>query len=152
MAKTLVAVIVCLSFAIPAFAAAPPQPKSAAAQTKPAKPAWSELTPAQQQVLAPLKDDWHELDTVRRGKWVKLAIRYPKMKPEQQRRLQKRMKDWAKLTPEQRRVAREKYMTIKKLPPEQRTQVKLQWEQYQQSLAAQSEAASTDASGSSTQQ
>lgn len=151
MAKTLVAVIVCLSFAVQAYAAAPPQPQSAVAQTKPAKPAWSALTPAQQQVLAPLKDDWHELDTVRRGKWVKVADQYPKMKPEQQQRLQKRMKDWAKLTPEQRRVAREKYTTIKKLPPAKREQVESQWQQYQQSLAPQSDAAGTGAS-SSTQQ
>ena len=57
MAKALVAIILCLSFAVPVFAAAPAQPK-AAAQTKPAKPDWSELTPAQQKVLSPLRDDW----------------------------------------------------------------------------------------------
>ena len=67
---------------------------------------------------------------------MKVANNYPKMKPEQQQRLQAQMKDWAKLTPEQRRVAREKYKTIKKLPPAQREQVKAQWQQYQQSLAA----------------
>jgi len=58
------------------------------------------------------------------------------MKPQEQQRLQMRMQEWAKLTPEQRRVAREKYKTIKKLPPDKREQVKAQWQQYQQSLAA----------------
>ena len=90
-------------------------------------------------------EDWSELDTVRRKKWVKIADGYPKLKPEQQQRLQTRMKDWAKLTPEQRRVAREKYKTIKKLPPAKRDEVKAQWEQYQQSLAAKSETSGQEA-------
>jgi hypothetical protein len=146
MAKALVAIILCLSFAAPVAAAAPVQPK-AAAQTKPAKPAkpdWSELTPARQNVLAPLKEGWGSLDTVSRKKWVGVADRYPKMKPAEQQRLQTRMKDWAKLTPEQRRVAREKYLALKKMPPAKREQVKTQWQQYQQSLAAKSEPGSQE--------
>ena len=102
-------------------------------------------------MLAPLKDDWKDLDTLRRAKWVKVAKAYPKMKPEQQQRLQAQMKDWAKLTPEQRRVARENYKTIKKLPPEKREQVKAQWQQYQQSLAPKVEPA-TDSSATTTSQ
>jgi hypothetical protein len=109
------------------------------------------LTAAQQGVLAPLKEEWRELDTVRRKKWVKIANAYPKMKPEQQQRLQTQMKDWAKLTPEQRRVAREKYKTIKKLPPDKRAQVNAQWQQYQQSLATPSEPASEDPPGTAPQ-
>jgi hypothetical protein len=85
-------------------------------------------------VLAPLKAEWHELDTLRRSKWVKVANAYPKMKPVQQQRLQAQMSEWAKLTPEQRRVARENYKSIKKLPPEKRKQVQAQWQEYQQSL------------------
>ncbi len=99
-------------------------------------------------MLAPLKDDWTELDTLRRTKWVKVANAYPKMKPQQQQRLQAQMKEWASLTPEQRRVAREKYKTIKKLPPEKRQQVQAQWQQYQQSLAAKPE--STDDNAAAT--
>ncbi len=151
MAKTLIAIILCLSFVAPAAAAAPQQPQ-AAAQPKPAKPAWAELTPAQQQVLAPLKDDWQEIDTLRRGKWVRVADRYPKMKPDEQQLLQTRMKEWATLTPEQRRIAREKYQTIKKLPPDERAKVKSKWQQYQQSIAPQPEAGPTDVGGSVTPQ
>jgi len=103
-------------------------------------------------VLAPLREDWSELDTLRRKKWVKVADQYPKMKPEQQKRLQSRMKDWVKLTPEQRRVAREKYKTIKKLPPEKRAQIQAQWQQYQESLAAKPEAVDQEAAGGSTPQ
>lgn len=150
MVKTFLAIILCLSFATPVSAAAPLQPKNAAAsQAQPAKPDWSELKPAQQTVLAPLQEDWSELDTVSRKKWVKVADGYPKLKPEQQERLQKRMKDWAKLTPVQRRIARAKYQTIKKLPPEKRQQIHAQWKEYQQSLAAKSETSSTEAAGES---
>lgn len=135
MAKTLIAIIVCLSFAAPVFAASSDSPK-AAAQTKPARPDWWELTREQQSVLAPLRDDWRELDTTRRKKWIKVADSFPKMKPEEQKRLQARMKEWAKLTPQQRRVAREKFITIKKLPAAKRDRVTAQWWEYQQSLAA----------------
>ena len=144
MAKALIAIILCLSFVAPVFAAAPVQPKAAASQSKPAKPDWSELTPAQQNVLAPLKEDWSTLDTLRRKKWVKIADGYPKLKPDAQKRLQARMQDWAKLSSEQRRVAREKFLAFKKMPPEKRAHVQSQWQQYQQSLAARSESANQE--------
>jgi hypothetical protein len=146
MAKAFIAIILCLSFVVPAAAAEPNQPKEAAAKLKASKPAWTELTPAQQEVLAPLKDEWHEIDTARRNKWIRVADRYPKMKPDAQQRLQTRMREWAALTPEQRQVAREKYQNIKKLPPEKRARVKSQWQQYQQSIAPQPEAGSPEPS------
>jgi len=127
MAKTLLALIVslCISFS------------AAAAQSKPEakkapKPAWTELTTAQQQVLLPLQAEWEQLDTTRRGKWVDIANRYPTMKQAEQQRLQKRMQEWAQLTPDERRAAREQYRALKKIPPQQR---KEKWQEYQQSVA-----------------
>ena len=134
MAKTLIALIAALCLAYPVAAA-----QSKSEPQKPAKPAWTELTPVQQQILAPLAGEWDKLDTTRRKKWVAIANKYPKMTPKQQQRLQTRMKEWAALTPEQRRAARENYKSVKKLPPEKRKAVKLQWQQYQQSLATQDE-------------
>jgi hypothetical protein len=136
MAKAFVALIVCLCVFAPCATAAQVQPNAATAQPKPVRPAWSELTPAQHQVLAPLQEDWASLDATRRKKWVTIANRYPKMKPQEQERLQARMKEWANLTPEQRRVAREKYLAIRKMPPEKRQELRIQWEEYQASLAA----------------
>ena len=69
--------------------------------------------------------------------WVTIADRYPKMKPQEQQRLQKRLADWAKLTPAQRAAARDKYQALKKLPPKQRKEVLAQWQRYQQSLKQQ---------------
>ena len=129
MVKALIALVVCSCLAFSAAAAQSPLD----ARSKPAKPAWSELTQAQQTVLAPLRADWEQLDTTRRKKWVAIADRYPTMKPAQQQRLQKRMQEWAQLTPEERRAAREKYKTLKKLPPEERKKVKQRWNEYEQS-------------------
>lgn len=147
MVKTFLAVIFCLSFTAPVFAAAVAQPTAVTAATKPAKPDWSELTPVQRGILAPLKEDWSGLDSVRCKKWVGIADRYPKMKPAEQNLLQARMQHWARLSPEQRRVAREKYTSIKKLPVAKREEVKAQWQQYQQSLAAKTEPSGQEPAG-----
>ena len=146
MAKTRFALTLWLCLLLfPAYGASAPSTAK-----KPARPAWTELTPGQQQILAPLASDWDQLDTIRRKKWVAIANRYPKMKPPEQQRLQQRMTDWAKLTPEERRAARERYQTLKKLPPDQRQRVRRQWTEYQQSRAAPAEAeqpAATSESG-----
>ena len=102
---------------------------AAAADKK--QPEWSQLTPEQQQILAPLSGDWKSLDDRPRKKWLLLAKRYPKMKPEQQQRLQTQMRDWAKLTPEQRKVARDNYKKLAKQPPEKREAVKQKWQEHQ---------------------
>lgn len=130
MAKTLFALIVSLCIAFSATAA---QNKSAA--KKAPTPQWSELTPAQQQVLAPLQRDWEELDTTRRKKWVAIADRYPTMNPAAQKRLQKRMQAWAQLTPQEREEARERYKRLRKLSRERRKEIKEQWEESQATAA-----------------
>ena len=121
MAKALAALTLWLCIALSAFAAT--------ADKK--QPDWPQLTPEQQQILAPLSDDWKNLDDRRRKKWLLLAKRYPKMKPEEQQRLQTQMQDWAKLTPQQRRVARENYKKLVKQPPEKREVVKQKWQEHQ---------------------
>lgn len=122
--------------------AAAQQPQSAPEAVKPARPLWSELSPKQQAVLAPLAAEWDKLDTTRRKKWVTIANRYPKMAPDEQQRLQSRMQDWANLTPAQRRVARENYQSLKQLPRTQRGEVKQKWQQQQQSSTPSTEATS----------
>ncbi|HZW21658.1 DUF3106 domain-containing protein [Noviherbaspirillum sp.] len=93
------------------------------------KPLWSDLNAAQQQALAPLAVEWDMLEPVRKNKWLAIANKFGAMKPEEQQRMQERMRDWVKLTPEQRRLARENYVRAKKLKPDQKS---AQWEQYQQ--------------------
>ncbi|MFO1364654.1 MAG: DUF3106 domain-containing protein [Burkholderiales bacterium] len=101
-------------------------------------PAWSELRPSQQRVLAPIRSEWDALDAHGKLKWVGIADRYPKMSPDAQARLQRQMKEWAALTPEQRRAARDKYREFEQLGPEE---VRLKWDQYTQEQAAKEAAA-----------
>lgn len=100
------------------------------AQSTKQNPAWGQLTPAQQQILAPIQGEWDKLDAIRKQKWIGITQRYPKMKPAEQVRLQKRMQEWATLTPDQRRAAREKYREFEQLPA-----IRQKWDQYKQELA-----------------
>jgi hypothetical protein len=81
---------------------------------------WQELTPQQQQILAPLANDWGTLSKKQQNNFIGIAKRYPQLTPLQQQRLQERMVKWSKLTPAQRQRARDKFQTVKKLPPEKR--------------------------------
>jgi hypothetical protein len=92
------------------------------------RPLWNELTPVQQQALAPLAQEWNKLDSNHKEKWIAIGNKYPMMSLEQQKRLQENLLGWAKLTPEQHRIARESYARAKKLDPEQKT---AKWQQYQ---------------------
>jgi hypothetical protein len=134
--KTALALIVgfLLAFGLAPGTAAQ-QPQGDAGSIKSPRPLWSELSPKQQAVLAPLAADWDKLDTTRRKKWVTIANRYPKMKPDEQQRLQSRMQAWAKLTPAQRKVARDNYKSLRQLPRPQRGEVHQKWQQYQQSFS-----------------
>lgn len=111
----------------PSSASKPASVKRLAQST--AKPLWTELTPAQQQALAPLAFEWDKLDSLRKNKWLAIGNKYATMKPAEQQRVHERMRDWVKLTPEQRRIARESYARAKKLNPDQKS---AQWRQYQQ--------------------
>lgn len=122
MAKLMAMPILWLCIAVSTLAAG--------ADRKP-PPSWSQLTAEQQQILAPLANDWNTLDEGRRKKWLLLTRRYPKLMPNEQQRLQRQMKDWVKLTPEQRRIARENYKKLEKQPPEKRAVVKQKWLEHQ---------------------
>lgn len=106
------------------------------------RPLWTELTPAQQQALAPLAVEWNKLDSNHKTKWLAIGNKYSMMTPEQQKRFQENIGNWAKLTPEQHRIARESYARAKKLNSEQKT---AQWQQYQQLPEEQKEKLAADA-------
>jgi predicted Fe-S protein YdhL (DUF1289 family) len=85
---------------------------------------WAELTPVQQEALAPLSKDWNTLANKQQQHFIKLSNHYGKLTPEKKERLHKQLVAWSKLTPEQRKRAREKYIAFSKVPPEKREQVK----------------------------
>ena len=94
--------------------------------------AWLKLTSEQKTILAPLQQDWDQLDAERRKHWIGLAARYPSLPPERQQRIQQRMQEWVKLTPEQRAQAIERYKRMKQLPPEKHDQLHQRWREYQE--------------------
>jgi hypothetical protein len=108
-----------------------PAASSAAGATKaaPANPLWTELTPPQQQALAPLAGEWDKLNSARKSKWLVIGNKFATMKPDEQQRVQARMREWVKLTPEQRRIARESYSRAKQLNSNQKSE---HWQTYQQ--------------------
>jgi len=89
---------------------------------------WSELTPPQQVALAPLADQWPQLNAEQQRDWMAVARRYMGMSPDQRQMLQNRMTEWAALTPSQRDQARFNFNAIKSdLSAEQR---RAKWEEY----------------------
>ncbi|UOD30391.1 DUF3106 domain-containing protein [Massilia violaceinigra] len=107
-----------------------PSPAVAAAQAAVAgKPMWKDLSPPQQIALDPLKGEWDRMESVRKQKWLDIANRYSSMKPDEQVRMQERMRAWTRLTPDERRVARENYTLSKKIDKSQKS---AEWEKYQQ--------------------
>ncbi len=96
-------------------------------------PSWSELTPLQQQTLAPLASSWNtSMSEPQKRKWLEISRNYGALSPEGQAILNSRMNDWASLSPQQRAQARLNFGQTKELSrqltPEEK---KAKWEAYQ---------------------
>lgn len=96
----------------------------------PPQPGWSSLSVQQKEILAPLAKDWDNLENIPKKKWLGIAERYPSMKPDEQQRMQQRMREWATLSPADRSRVRDSYKDFKQLPPEQKQVVRQKWEAY----------------------
>ena len=119
-------IVLSLALASPLAA----QPPTTAFIGTPPQPGWNLLSAQQKAILTPLAAEWDKMDNVRRKKWLGIAERYPGMKPEEQRRMQERMREWASLSPEQRAKVRDSYREFNQLPSEQKQTVKQKWEAY----------------------
>ena len=89
---------------------------------------WEGLKPAQQKILAPLESDWDYMLPESRKKWMQVANLYPRMKEQDQARLQSRMVGWSSLSQKDRRIARENYLSSLKFPAEKKAEA---WSAYQ---------------------
>ncbi len=108
---------------------------------------WSSLSADQRVALAPLEREWSGIDAPRRSKWLEIAAKYPSMPPDEQLRMQERMKEWARMTPTERGHARLSYQGAKQLAPQER---QAQWEAYQALPEANRRALAATASGPAT--
>lgn len=125
----------------PIQSAQPSQPFQAGKPAKPAaatqavvtpavesKPAWKELTPAQQVSLKPLAANWATINEAQKRKWLALSTNYPSLAPAEQAKLHSRMAEWVSLSQQQRTQARMNFAETKKLPPDEKA---AQWQAYQ---------------------
>ena len=55
------------------------------------QPSWSQLSPEQQKILAPIEKEWIELPDDQRQRLIAAAKRYPKMTAAEQERFTKRL-------------------------------------------------------------
>ncbi|MFN3570516.1 MAG: DUF3106 domain-containing protein [Polaromonas sp.] len=95
-------------------------------------PAWVELSPAQREVLAPLASAWPSLSESHKRKWLEMARGYRSLPPEEQVKMQGRMKEWVALSPQQRTQARLNFAKTKELSKELTAEEKkAKWEAYQ---------------------
>lgn len=118
--------------AAPAAAQTAPPPKSApataAAPAAASGPAWSTLTPAQQQALAPLRPTWDSTDSARKQKWVEVADRLPGMPADERARVRERMAAWAAMAPAERARARVQFQETRRIGADER---QARWQAYQ---------------------
>lgn len=96
-------------------------------------PAWSQLTPSQQQTLAPLASNWNtSMSDPQKRKWLEISKNYAALTPQAQATLNSRMNEWAALNPQQRAQARLNFgKTLelsRQLTPEEK---KIKWDAYQ---------------------
>ena len=128
-AVTVAIAALCVGGAVSARQTAPVAPAVSTPAAALDKPFWKELSRPQQIALEPLAGEWDAMEGLRKQKWLEIANRYSSMKPDEQLRVQERMRSWIKMTPEERRLVRENYTLSKKLDKEQKS---AKWEQYQQ--------------------
>lgn len=89
---------------------------------------WQRLVVEQKIALAPLQNEWATFSLSERREWLRIASRYPKLKPEEQQRLQARMTEWSHMTRTQRRIARKNFQANRALPSRSKAQA---WQNYQ---------------------
>ena len=106
-----------------------PAPVRTAPAARPeSRPAWTELTPQQQQSLMPLAASWRTLGEAHKRKWLALSENFHSMPPPEQSRLHSRMAEWAVLSPQQRNTARLNFAEAQKVAPDDK---RAKWEEYQ---------------------
>lgn len=93
-----------------------------------AGPRWREITPAQRQVLMPLRDRWDSIGALAKRRWLVLADRYPQMDESERNKLFSRMNTWASLSAQQRNQARINFESVKRLSAQE---LQSKWDEYQ---------------------
>ena len=95
-----------------------------------AVPSWAELSPPQQEKLAPLREGWDQMPASRRVRALERMerrARWEAMTPEQRERLRHGARNFRDLPPELRETMRASMQRIHLLPEAERRQIKERW-------------------------
>lgn len=95
-----------------------------------AVPAWSELTPVQQEKLAHLRERWDQMPPSRRVhalERMERRARWDAMTPEQRERLRHGARNFRDLPPELREKMRASMQVVRELPEAQRRELRERW-------------------------
>ncbi len=104
----------------------PPRPTTSALAPV---PTWSQLTPAQRELLTPLSTDWDELSAEQRTKWLNATPLLAGLPASDLERVHERMRGWSRLTPAERLNARIAFQSTRQMLDDERRRAK--WEAYQ---------------------
>lgn len=110
----------------------PPRHRPHAVPEGVAVPDWAQLTPAQQQALAPLRETWDTLPASRRVMALERAerrARWEAMTPEQRERMREGMRNYRDLPPPLREKMRESMRALHALPDAERKALRARWRQ-----------------------
>lgn len=93
-----------------------------------AKTPWQQLSPKQQELLEPFRDDWGSMNPSQQERWLRMGERYETERPERQAIMRDRVGDWSNLSPKERAEARRNYKTLKEREKGERNS---SWNSYQ---------------------
>lgn len=89
---------------------------------------WSELSPKQQELLAPLKGDWNSMTDAQQERWLKVGRKYENEPEDRQAIMRERVSTWSELSPREKAAARENYKALKEKRQGERNS---SWNSYQ---------------------
>jgi hypothetical protein len=93
--------------------------------------AWDDLSAEQQQLLAPLEDNWDGLPDARRQNILNGVRRWQSLTPEQQQQAQRRFQEWNRRPRDEREIIRERFQNFRSLDPQQQRAIRERFRDFQ---------------------
>lgn len=97
---------------------------------------WSELNPAQQDLLQKFAPDWEQLPAARQRALARGAARWLGMRDDERTNAQARFRDWQSLPADRREFIRQRWEYFQSLDPDQQEKIRASFKAYQQLPAA----------------
>jgi hypothetical protein len=89
---------------------------------------WAELSQKQQELLAPLKNDWSSMSRSQRERWLQVGRKYENAPVERQAVMRERVSTWSELSPQEKAAARENFKALQEKRQGERNS---SWNSYQ---------------------